>query len=51
VLWRGTHGNPHATEPDPGLLAIGVDEVLDALAGLDGVGTELAAAAGAPEGV
>jgi ADP-heptose:LPS heptosyltransferase len=33
VLWRGTHGDPHASEPDPGLLAIEVDEVLDALAG------------------
>lgn len=35
VLWRGTYGDPHATDPDPGLLGIGVDEVLDALAGLD----------------
>jgi ADP-heptose:LPS heptosyltransferase len=43
TLWRGTRGDPHATEPDPGLLAIGVDDVLDALAALDGVSPELAA--------
>jgi ADP-heptose:LPS heptosyltransferase len=58
ILWSGTRGNPHAHDPDPGLLAIDVDEVLDALAGLDGAGREVAAAAGAsspqtrpPEGV
>jgi ADP-heptose:LPS heptosyltransferase len=38
VLWRGTCGDPHATDPDPGLLGIGVHEVLDALAGLDAAG-------------
>ena len=34
VIWKGHTGDPHAHEPDPGLLAIGVDEVLDGLAGL-----------------
>jgi ADP-heptose:LPS heptosyltransferase len=28
VLWRGGRGDPHADRPDPGLLAIGVDEVI-----------------------
>jgi len=38
VLWRGTTGDPHGTTPDPGLLALGVEEVmaaLDALVGPD----------------
>ncbi|HEX2030138.1 MAG TPA: glycosyltransferase family 9 protein [Actinomycetota bacterium] len=35
VLWKGRRGDPHAAEPDPGLLAIEVDEVLDAVARLD----------------
>ena len=30
VLWRGSSGDPHAATVDPGLLAIGVDEVLAA---------------------
>jgi ADP-heptose:LPS heptosyltransferase len=30
AIWRGGRGNPHADRPDPGLLAIGVDEVVDA---------------------
>lgn len=34
VLWAGRTGDPHATEPDPGLLAITADEVLAALDGL-----------------
>jgi ADP-heptose:LPS heptosyltransferase len=51
VLWEGTRGDPHATEPDPGLLAIGVDDVLGALAELDGAGLEAAAAIGAQKGV
>jgi len=34
VLWHGRTGDPKATTPDPGLLAIDVDEVLDAMAGL-----------------
>jgi ADP-heptose:LPS heptosyltransferase len=31
ALWAGRRGDPHAEEPDPGLLAIGVGEVLAAL--------------------
>jgi ADP-heptose:LPS heptosyltransferase len=31
VLWRGGTGDPHATDPDPALLAIGTDEVIAAL--------------------
>jgi ADP-heptose:LPS heptosyltransferase len=31
VIWRGGCGDPHADRPDPGLLAIGVDEVLTAV--------------------
>ena len=34
ALWAGTTGDPHGSEPDPGLLAIGVDEVVEALVGL-----------------
>ena len=34
VLWRGRPGNPHADRPDPGLLEIGVEEVLEALEAL-----------------
>lgn len=34
VLWAGTTGDPHATEPDPGLLRIAPDDVRDALAHL-----------------
>lgn len=36
VLWAGTTGDPHADTPDPGLLAITVEEVLDALRRLPG---------------
>jgi ADP-heptose:LPS heptosyltransferase len=43
VLWEGARGDPHATEPGPGLLAICVDDVLGALAALDAVSPELAA--------
>jgi ADP-heptose:LPS heptosyltransferase len=32
VLWKGTTGDPHADDPDPGLLEITVDEVLEAAA-------------------
>ena len=32
AIWKGATGDPHGTRPDPGLLAIGVDEVLEALA-------------------
>jgi ADP-heptose:LPS heptosyltransferase len=38
-LWTGTSGDPHAAAPGPGLLGIGVAEVLDALAELDAVET------------
>lgn len=31
ALWRGRAGDPHASRADPGLLAIGVDDVLQAL--------------------
>jgi hypothetical protein len=31
VLWAGRTGDPHANRPDPGLLAIGADDVLQAL--------------------
>jgi ADP-heptose:LPS heptosyltransferase len=30
VLWAGRRGDPHGNRPDPGLLKIGVREVLDA---------------------
>jgi ADP-heptose:LPS heptosyltransferase len=33
-LWAGTTGDPHGHLPDPGLLAIGVDQVVEALADL-----------------
>jgi ADP-heptose:LPS heptosyltransferase len=36
VLWAGRTGDPHAAEPDPGLLEIGVAEVVEALALLGG---------------
>jgi ADP-heptose:LPS heptosyltransferase len=35
VLWAGRCGDPHAYAPDPGLLAITVRHVLEALDGLD----------------
>ena len=35
VLWTGGAGDPHAREPDPGLLALGVADVLGELAALD----------------
>jgi ADP-heptose:LPS heptosyltransferase len=31
VLWAGREGDPHGTEPDPGLLEIGVEDVLAAI--------------------
>ncbi len=34
VLWHGTTGDPHGDRPDPGLLAIDVPRVIDALAEL-----------------
>jgi ADP-heptose:LPS heptosyltransferase len=42
ALWAGRRGDPHAAAPDPGLLEIGVDDVLEALEGLE---------AAAPRGV
>ena len=33
-LWAGTSGDPHGERPDPGLLAIDVDQVTEALADL-----------------
>lgn len=41
ALWTGSRGDPHGRQPDPGLLAIRVEDVLRALAELDG--QELAA--------
>lgn len=32
VIWKGREDNPNAMQPDAGLLAISVDEVLDAIA-------------------
>ncbi len=32
VIWKGREGNPNAMQPDAGLLAITVEEVLDAVA-------------------
>jgi ADP-heptose:LPS heptosyltransferase len=34
VLWSGRRGDPHGATPDPGLLAIGVPQVLAAARGL-----------------
>lgn len=35
VLWKGRSGDPHAAVPDAGLVAIDVDEVLEAVSRLD----------------
>lgn len=35
ALWHGATGDPHGAAPDPGLLEIDVDEVLDAVATVD----------------
>jgi len=40
VLWAGRTGDPHASRPDPGLLAIGENEVLQALTRLPADRTE-----------
>ncbi len=37
AIWKGRSGDPHAATPDPGLLAITVDEVLEALAEVSAV--------------
>jgi ADP-heptose:LPS heptosyltransferase len=34
ALWSGRIGDPHGTEPDPGLLEVGVGDVTAALEGL-----------------
>ena len=34
VIWKGQYGDPNAMQPDAGLLAIDVDEVLDSVASL-----------------
>jgi ADP-heptose:LPS heptosyltransferase len=39
VLWSGRRGDPNAKRPDPGLLEIGVNEVLEALSALPDGGT------------
>jgi ADP-heptose:LPS heptosyltransferase len=39
ALWAGATGNPHGIEPDPGLLRLGVEDVLEALAELDALET------------
>jgi ADP-heptose:LPS heptosyltransferase len=41
VLWAGRTGDPHAAEPDPGLLAIAPQMVIDELATLKGTVTWL----------
>lgn len=41
MLWRGRRGDPHATEPDPGLLEIGVEEVMAVLGKLPTGGVDL----------
>ena len=42
ALWAGRRGDPHADVPDPGLLAVGVDQVLAALAWLERAETAVA---------
>jgi ADP-heptose:LPS heptosyltransferase len=42
VLWHGTRGDPHGSEPDPGLLDIDVDEVVQALTVAGSSGPEFA---------
>ena len=44
-LWAGRRGDPHGSSPDRGLLAIGVDDVVDALGDLP-AGPRLAVTAG-----
>jgi ADP-heptose:LPS heptosyltransferase len=38
ALWAGRRGDPHAAEPDPGLLELGPDAVQAALDGLPSPG-------------
>jgi ADP-heptose:LPS heptosyltransferase len=37
VLWAGVEGEPYAEKPDQGLLLISVEEVIEAVRGLEGV--------------
>ncbi|GAA3791332.1 glycosyltransferase family 9 protein [Sphaerisporangium flaviroseum] len=37
ALWAGSYGDPHGNRPDPGLLEIGTEAVLDAAVNLIGV--------------
>jgi ADP-heptose:LPS heptosyltransferase len=46
-LWAGRRGDPHASEPDPGLLELTVDDVLDALRDLADEAVERVPAAAA----
>ncbi|HYI99121.1 MAG TPA: glycosyltransferase family 9 protein [Thermoleophilaceae bacterium] len=48
ALWAGRRGDPHAAAVDPGLLSIGVDDVLDALAGLPAADAQDAVGAASP---
>jgi ADP-heptose:LPS heptosyltransferase len=50
VLWRGHTGDPHADEPDPGLLELGVDDVLEALSRLPEAQRPLRIASQRPNG-
>jgi ADP-heptose:LPS heptosyltransferase len=47
VLWAGSTGDPHGREPDPGLLQIEVEQVLEALDRLAGRQSFTAAGSGA----
>lgn len=38
-IWKGRHGDPYGTVPDPGLLEIGVEDVLGEIAVLEAVAT------------
>jgi ADP-heptose:LPS heptosyltransferase len=50
ALWAGTSGDPHGRLPDPGLLAIGTGQVLEALADLPEAAPPRAARGGAARG-
>lgn len=41
VIWKGRSGDPHGTSPDPGLMAITAQEVLEALSTLPAKGSAL----------
>ena len=47
-LWAGRRGDPRGARPDPGLLALGVDEVVAALDALPDVPISPVAASGSP---